>query len=609
MAASSVVYFATAPCTDPNAVVLVNPADLAPDVSPEVIDFEWQEHTSYPTFELELSETADFTDSDGDGVADDVLLYIPIDQYTQGSAPGLSRYTYDDTERTENSGQGLILPESTYYWRMRGCGPSVCVEGDTEIGPWSNVFSFTTDISRPAPIPKGIRQDITNVSPRRITEMEPDRAVPIIAWTTVTDATGYEVQLTTRETDGEADFTEPMVLELALTALLSDTELSLYSDNPKLFGDNAPVDVLTSEGYLLDGLAGGETYYWRVAAEFGEHGQGSWSEPWTFGTAPVSMKFFYYLKDHLGSVRATVNGHGNVVHYDDYYPFGLQMPERTEISDAPLERYTGHELDSETGQYYAGGRYYGPLGGRWLSLDPLADQYASLSPYNYVFNNPMLWTDPTGKDPCDTDGDGEIDAFCLDEIVVEDERPSYFGEWEYVSGSTFTAFLYAYYDELMGLEYEYARDQSSGDYYARQIMPHLIGADGEVILLNQGEPPVLGRGRLPGGRIYTRGFRPRAGTRTIQGQVDAAVHKMGGNPTVQRGGQDLFRLRSRGHGSNRATATPQNVRNISPEGRVFFGKGPDRSVTQRDIRELYKAQTGIGTSRIRTRSGQKRKSN
>ncbi len=146
----------------------------------------------------------------------------------------------------------------------------------------------------------------------------------------------------------------------------------------------------------MDGLAGGETYYWRVAALFGEHGQGSWSEPWTFGTAPVSMKFFYYLKDHLGSVRATVNGHGNVVHYDDYYPFGLQMPERTYISDAPLERYTGHELDSETGHYYAGGRYYPSLTGVWPSRDPLTHMYPSLSSYSYASNNPLNIIDPDG---------------------------------------------------------------------------------------------------------------------------------------------------------------------------------------------------------------------
>ncbi|VAW62716.1 hypothetical protein MNBD_GAMMA08-1242, partial [hydrothermal vent metagenome] len=101
--------------------------------------------------------------------------------------------------------------------------------------------------------------------------------------------------------------------------------------------------------------------------------------------------------------------------------------------------------------------------------------------------------------------------------------------------------------------------------------------------------------------LETRGVRPAPGERTIQGQVDAATQA--GNPTVQRGGQDLFRLRSSGHGQTGATATPQNVRNVSPDGNAFTGKGPDRNVTPRDIRELHKAQTGQGTSTIRTRSG------
>ena len=101
--------------------------------------------------------------------------------------------------------------------------------------------------------------------------------------------------------------------------------------------------------------------------------------------------------------------------------------------------------------------------------------------------------------------------------------------------------------------------------------------------------------------LETRGVRPASGTRTIQGQVDAATQA--GNPTVQRGGQDLFRLRSSEHGQGGATATPQNVRNVTPDGKVFIGRGSDRAVTPRDIRELYKAQTGQGTSSIRTRSG------
>jgi hypothetical protein len=50
------------------------------------------------------------------------------------------------------------------------------------------------------------------------------------------------------------------------------------------------------------------------------------------------------------------------------------------------------------------------------------------------------------------------------------------------------------------------------------------------------------------GGLENRGYKPTASERTIQGQVDEAVQQVGGNPTIQRGEQDLFRLRSQGHG-------------------------------------------------------------
>ena len=59
----------------------------------------------------------------------------------------------------------------------------------------------------------------------------------------------------------------------------------------------------------------------------------------------------YFLKDHLGSVRTTVDRNGNVVGRDDYYPFGLAMPGRSLNSANPNDHYkfTGYELDDEAG--------------------------------------------------------------------------------------------------------------------------------------------------------------------------------------------------------------------------------------------------------------------
>ncbi|MHB2154392.1 RHS repeat-associated core domain-containing protein [Calditrichota bacterium GD2] len=43
------------------------------------------------------------------------------------------------------------------------------------------------------------------------------------------------------------------------------------------------------------------------------------------------------------------------------------------------------------------GRYYDAATGRWLQVDPLADNYPSWSPYNYTLNNPIKNVDPDGN--------------------------------------------------------------------------------------------------------------------------------------------------------------------------------------------------------------------
>ncbi len=62
-------------------------------------------------------------------------------------------------------------------------------------------------------------------------------------------------------------------------------------------------------------------------------------------------------------------------------------------------KFNGKEYDAETGYYYYGARYYNPRVSLWLNVDPLAEKYPSWSPYNYTFNNPIIFTDPDGRDP------------------------------------------------------------------------------------------------------------------------------------------------------------------------------------------------------------------
>ena len=81
----------------------------------------------------------------------------------------------------------------------------------------------------------------------------------------------------------------------------------------------------------------------------------------------------------------------------DYYALGLQIPDRVFVQGSPTrEGYTGHELDPETGDYYAGARYYLPELGRWTAVDPMAAKYPSLSPYVYGGNNSLSFVDPGG---------------------------------------------------------------------------------------------------------------------------------------------------------------------------------------------------------------------
>ncbi len=116
-----------------------------------------------------------------------------------------------------------------------------------------------------------------------------------------------------------------------------------------------------------------------------------------------SYTTYYYLKNHLGNISVILNSNGGVDSYNNYYPFGMQMPGTStttmNLSGSADGRYkfSSKELDAETSLYYFGARYYDPWSGRWMSVDPLANKYPGWSPYNYVEDDPVLIVDPNGK--------------------------------------------------------------------------------------------------------------------------------------------------------------------------------------------------------------------
>ncbi|WP_406539172.1 RHS repeat-associated core domain-containing protein, partial [Fibrobacter sp.] len=80
---------------------------------------------------------------------------------------------------------------------------------------------------------------------------------------------------------------------------------------------------------------------------------------------------------------------------------GYLLPSEMSLQNRPNFRSnsTGKERDEETGYSYFGARYmdHALLTG-WLSVDPMADKYPGISPYNYCMWNPIRVVDPNGMD-------------------------------------------------------------------------------------------------------------------------------------------------------------------------------------------------------------------
>ncbi len=108
----------------------------------------------------------------------------------------------------------------------------------------------------------------------------------------------------------------------------------------------------------------------------------------------------YWLHgDHLGGATLTTDINGNRVGELRYTPYGVT---RYEWGNIPTNRrYTGQPWEG-IGLYDYGARLYSPSLGRWVSADTIVPDLLnpqSLSRYTYVYNRPLVYTDPTGHLP------------------------------------------------------------------------------------------------------------------------------------------------------------------------------------------------------------------
>lgn len=114
-----------------------------------------------------------------------------------------------------------------------------------------------------------------------------------------------------------------------------------------------------------------------------------------FAQESASGETLWHLSDHLGTVRDLVDSTGAVVNHFAYDSYGNVVAE-SNPAESTRYRFTGRELDLETGLHYYRSRFYDSLIGKFLSEDPIGFWGGQTDLYQYVGNRPVGMIDPTG---------------------------------------------------------------------------------------------------------------------------------------------------------------------------------------------------------------------
>lgn len=104
----------------------------------------------------------------------------------------------------------------------------------------------------------------------------------------------------------------------------------------------------------------------------------------------------YQHTDALGTPIAVTDAAKGVLQRSEYEPYGRLV--NRPLTDGP--GFTGHVQDAATGLTYMQQRYYDPLIGRFLSVDPVTPYSGGIASFNrywYASGNPYRYKDPDGR--------------------------------------------------------------------------------------------------------------------------------------------------------------------------------------------------------------------
>jgi RHS repeat-associated protein len=251
-------------------------------------------------------------------------------------------------------------------------------------------------------------------------------------------------------------------------------------------------------------------------------------------TLAAGADWRYFHQDNLGSVVAITNATGAVMEQLSYDAFGKRR--NADGSDAAVvaaspygllppvngedRGYTGHEMLDSIGLVHMNGRIYDPVLGRFLSADPFITSPGLTQNYNrysYVYNNPLVLTDPSGYDVWSRIGS----AITNHDAQIRHERHR---SATFRAGETIAAIVAAYYTAGASTEFFSAFE------VAEVVIPYVATYTGATILGGI-------TGGLVGGFIASGGDFNAAAQGALAGGLFAFAGTVGGPGGAESGGR------------------------------------------------------------------------